>query len=455
MLLVLFILFCVSIPVFAGDYLQSAHGDATYGANRSGMPAAYATGNCGHCHMQHGIGSQDGTSGTAYPYVIFNENFIEQSNDEYQAQDSICFRCHTASNSEQEGGAILNPDYAETFGGFDEGNDLGILEQYNPATIVGDSHHSLSEVRSYSANRFTWFRDDSTACVACHNPHLARRNKSDVDNTNLTPISLTSEHESLWGDDITETMNEYSGAGTGYQAPYHYISGYEPGGVSGGLGTSDPTKVPDYVTFCNECHDEAIYTSKLGRNLLEVDWTSNGDKHGMKSRNDITWLREPYLKELTPVEQKNNYVLNCTDCHEPHASPYLFLIRRSINGQPLNLDGVNVDMSADGRGFQCLQCHQDDSRRGTDGGNVNDWKEQHHSLGQDSPYSGRNNPGLKGAKLASCDCHGDFEGDDGQAGGADPIRCEICHYHGSYIPNPEGEWPANVPLKNGVLRKTF
>jgi len=346
----------------------------------------------------------------------------------------------------QEGEQLLNPDYAETFGGYDEGTAQGVLEQYNPDTILEDSHHSLGEVRTYAANRFTWFRDDSTACVACHNPHLARRNKSEVDNPTLTPISLPSEHESLWGDAVGETMDAY----TEYQAPYHYNSTttYEPGG----LGESDPTTVPDYVTFCNECHDEEIYTNKLGRNLLKVDWISpgtdsvpGGDKHGTASRTDRTWLRDPYL-----TASKSNYVLNCTDCHEPHASPYPFLMRRSINGQPLNLTDHSMD--ADGRGFQCLQCHQDDSKIGS--GGVNDWKLQHHGLGGDSPYSGRNNIGPSGAKLDSCDCHGAFEGDDGKAGGASAIRCEICHHHGSFVPDPSGAWPATVTPKNGA-RKTF
>jgi hypothetical protein len=123
-------------------------------------------------------------------------------------------------------------------------------------------------------------------------------------------------------------------------------------------------------------------------------------------------------------------------------------MRRSINGQPLNLTDHSMD--ADGRGFQCLQCHKDDSMIGS--GGVNDWKLQHHGLGWDSPYSGRNNPAPSGGTLDSCDCHGAFEGDNGS--GQDPIRCEICHYHGSYVPNPAGEWPATVTPKKGA-RKTF
>jgi hypothetical protein len=447
MLLVMIVLLCSSIPATAGDYLQSAHGDGTDGVDRTGMPAAYTTGNCAHCHEQHA--SVEGSDGSAHAYAIFSTNFSGKPESPYTVADNVCFQCHTASSSAQSGGVLLNHDYAETFGGYDEGTDEGILEQFNLASGMQNSYHNLEDIQNYAASNFSWFKSGSNPCVACHNPHRARRNKSDVDNPNLTAISRPTEHESLWGDAEGETMAAY----TSYQAPYYYNSTffYEPGGLT----ISDPTKVPDYSTFCNDCHDvnmPTITSTQLGRDLLMLNWSSTGtdsdpygDKHGRVARSDPTWLREPYLSA-----NKSNYVLSCLDCHEPHGSPYPFLMRRSINGQPLNLTDHSMD--ADGRGFQCLQCHKDDSKIGS--GGINDWKLQHHGLGTDSPYSGKKNPAPSGGTLDSCDCHGAFEGDDGKAGGTPGIRCEICHHHGSYVPNPTGEWPATVTPKNGA-RKTF
>lgn len=421
------------------NYTNSAHGDTTFGVKRSDMPDAYTTGNCAHCHVQHG--SVDGSAGPAHGYALFSVNFAEGADIIYTSTDSVCFQCHTTSNSRQQGGSLPNPDYAETFGGFDEGTNQGVLEQYNPDTELEDSYHNLDEVQTYAAQNFAWFKKDTTPCVACHNPHLARRNKANVADPTYTAISLPSDHESLWGDDAGETMARYGG----YQAPFYYNSttAYEPGG----LLTSDPSKVPDYVTFCNECHgsDKApIYSTRRKRNLVMVDWSAAGDKHGARGRDGTTWLREPYAT----LGGKNNYVLSCVDCHEPHASPYPFLMRRSINGQPLNLN--DPGLGPDKRGFQCLQCHRDDSKidiGGTRG--VNDWKAQHHGQGKDSPYSGD--------QVVNCGCH--FPENDQPAskpsGNAVPaIRCEICHYHGSYVPNPAGKWPATVTPKNGA-KKTF
>ena len=232
---------------------------------------------------------------------------------------------------------------------------------------------------------------------------------------------------------------------TSYQAPYYFNStyAYEPGGLT----SSDPTKVPDYSTFCNDCHDvnmPTITSTSLGRNLLMINWSSTGtdsapygDKHGRVARSDPTWLLEPYLSA-----NKSNYVLSCLDCHEPHGSPYPFLMRRSINGKPLNLTEYSMD--ADGRGFQCLQCHQDDSWMAS--GTVNDWRSQHHGQGNDSPYSGN--------QVSACGCH--YAEGSGRSGNEKPpaIRCELCHYHGAYVPNPTGDWPATVTPVNGA-RKTF
>lgn len=408
-LLAMVFVFCGSIAAYSAPYTDSAHGDQNEGVERSDMPDVYATGNCAHCHLQHG--SVEGSDGTAYGYALFSTNFSGKSTSEYYQSDNVCFQCHTASSSKQEGGVLLNADYAETFGGYDEGTSEGIFEQFNHTSDIGSSYHNLKDIQSYAAANFeSWFTPDSNPCVACHNPHRAKRNKSDVKDPSLTAISLPSEHENLWGDDSGETMGVYSV----YQAPYHYGSGYEPGGLTG----SDPTKVPDYSTFCNDCHDvnmPTIASTSLGRDLLMVNWSSTGtdsapygDKHGGVGRTGTTWLREPYL---TAGMSKTNFVLSCLDCHEPHGSPYPFLMRRSINGQPLNL--TDHSMEADGRGFQCLQCHQDDSQlysddysttnnkgetdNPTEGGWENDWREQHHGLGNDSPYSAND--------VNNCGCH--------------------------------------------------
>ncbi|MDY0211678.1 MAG: cytochrome c3 family protein [Desulfuromonadaceae bacterium] len=423
--------------VYAGAYATSAHGDPDAGVLRSSIPEAYIRGNCAHCHEQHasvGGVQPSPANATVSGFALFSTNFSGRMVSPYTQEDNFCFQCHTVLSSHQVGGSILNHDYAETFGGYDEGTDEGILEQFNHSSGMENSYHNLRDIQKYAADNFDWFKEDSNPCVACHNPHRARRNKNAVDNPVLTAISRPTDHENLWGDTPGETMAGYRD----YLPPYFYnsVTRYEPGGKT----YPDSNLVPDYSTFCNDCHAVTmplIYSTELGRNLIMIDWSSaaEGDKHGQSARTGETWLREPYASG-----NKSNYVLSCLDCHEPHGSPYPFLVRRSINGEPLHLTSdVN-----DGRGNQCRQCHKDDSLLGT--GDVNDWKLQHHGQGQLSPYSG--------SQVSGCGCHY-AEGSAGGGGRPPAIRCEICHYHGSFVPNPAGEWPATAPLKNGGTRKTF
>ncbi len=430
--------------VYAGAYADSAHGDPSHGVLRTSMPDAYTQGNCAHCHEQHAsVGGEQPApvSATAGGFALFSANFNRAAAAAtYAQEDNFCFQCHAASSSQQVGGVLLNHDYAETFGGYDAGTDEGILQHFNHTSGAENSYHNLLGIQEYAAQNFAWFKEDSNPCVACHNPHRARRNISAVKDPTFTAISLPSDHENLWGDgggDIDETMNKYGG----YQAPFfsHSTTRYEPGGIL----NSAPDLVPDYVTFCNDCHgvDKPAINGRNKRDYLTMinwsntDGSTGGDKHGQSSRTGETWLREPYASG-----GKSNYVLSCLDCHEPHGSPYPFLVRRSINGEPLTITASE----SDGRGNQCRQCHKDDSMLGT--GSVNDWKLQHHGQGNLSPYAG--------SQVSGCGCHY-AEGSDGGGGRPPAIRCEICHYHGSFVPNPAGEWPATVPLKKGGTRKTF
>jgi hypothetical protein len=51
-------------------------------------------------------------------------------------------------------------------------------------------------------------------------------------------------------------------------------------------------------------------------------------------------------------DQAGNYVLVCTDCHEPHGSENEWLLRTSVNGK----DNISVEFSGDWLEF-CTACH--------------------------------------------------------------------------------------------------
>jgi len=405
----------------AGSYADSAHGDTAAGVLRD---ANHCRGNCAHCHEMHA--SIDGSEpspagGSASGFCIFADNFDPTSTSQpYSQDDNYCFYCHTSDPSSLQAGGITNYDYARTFAGdTTQTEPAGILEAFN-----NNSDHNLYDIQEYAkASGLTWFKDTSNPCTACHNPHIAKRNKSDPDNPLLPAISRFTEtgHSQLFGDDASERLNAYTGD---YQAPYYYnsTSTYEPGGTA----FDDGSLTPDYNTFCLDCHDTEITRASDLSTVKAIDWAA--DKHGKADADKDPSLaasiptidvKPPYYDATDNPGDCNPYVLSCLDCHEPHGSPFPWLTRQSINGLHL-ADTINMGKS-NSRGNHCRQCHKDDDAFGQ--GLVNSWQWTHHQRGE-SPYQ----------KKAPCgSCHGT---------GSNPIPCENCHYHGATLTNCNGTVPA-------------
>ncbi|QJA06396.1 hypothetical protein FVE67_06065 [Thermosulfurimonas marina] len=251
-------------------------------------------------------------------------------------------------------------------------------------------------------------------CDACHNPHLVqkhlRRSGSTAPgtiDTSQSALSLPSNHGNLFVSTISNTTSNY-------QAPYWFgsTSSYEPDGSTG----DQASKTTDYPTFCTDCHNtqNTIYSTSLGRNLRQIDWSN--EKHGFGAADEILSLRGPYSNAT------DNKVLSCLDCHEPHGSPNVTLLRPAVNGEeispeitatalealpssggycsPISSTNGNKDL-----GLLCMRCHTGDN-----GGNA--WSEIHHFPDTNYPRQSCGN------------CH--YSGN--------PINCSCCHFHGSVDP---------------------
>ncbi len=359
----------------SGFYTNSAHGNnSTYGVKRSatGFPSDYPRGLCAHCHEQHASinGAEPGPiSGAPSRYALFYSNYVDQT-------DGFCYNCHTDSGSLQSGGSLLNRSYSYRAGGWTSDTINDILEAFSIAS-PGTSHN-LSDIQTFIKTNATaqgWgYTDDFTPCVACHNPHAAQGDPSNSPNSTKSvvtrgwPVSRPSLHSTdnnswgLWGDVAGERMSTYST----YQAPYRFnsIIAYEPDGST----TQTGSNLTDYVTFCTDCHNNTnnITSTSLGL-LNKFDW--NTEKHGGGAA-DTTPLTGACADILDPYLTSANcgsYVLACTDCHEPHASPNIFLIRKMVNGGLDSVAPLVTVTSGTGTGpeggsgkewaFLCINCH--------------------------------------------------------------------------------------------------
>lgn len=349
----------------AGVYTNSAHGNSASGVKRSasGFPTDYPIGFCAHCHEQHASigGSEPDPMGGPSDYLLFYDNHTNYIPPPAQA-DNFCFQCHAYTDSMQDGDSITNLTYAYRAGRWIDTVN-GILEVFSydngySSSSPGTSH-DLDDISNFIAGQWFHYTSDSNPCVACHNPHAAQgdplgsgagttSSKTTTLGNRGWPVSRPSQHNNendnsswgLWGDGSGEKMSDYASSVSGtYQAPYrcNSTSTYEPDGSS----VTNGSNLTDYVTFCSDCHNgsNTISSSTLDRNLYTFTWAN--EKHGGVAAADDYWDIDPVgVGEedvdiddiIDPYSEGTNYVLACTDCHEPHGSPNLFMIRSGVNG---------------------------------------------------------------------------------------------------------------------------
>ncbi len=315
----------------AGSYTDSAHGNTSDGVNR--LDVEYPIGGCAHCH------DPNGPDACVNELMLFAPHFTNQAN-------GFCMECHRgAGNSVQVGGNINTDfDYSHTRGGeisktcpknikkaFYFINKDTRTTQTNCGSSVG-SAHDLTNIRNQMKGIWGWGDTNAEVnpCCTCHNPHRQTSNY---------PCALPSGHQDIaaweiWGDDASEKMSNYTDY---YQPPNN---------------ERDASTQPEYNTLCLECHSTSRNSKEHG-SVLAIDW--NSDVHGRAARSSFcNWgagsgpeLYQPYDDAI------ENYVLCCTDCHEPHGSRNRWLLRTCVNGKT----GIEFD---GGYWWEfCGACHTD------------------------------------------------------------------------------------------------
>lgn len=455
----------------AGDYLNSAHGNSSTGVNRAITSAhGYSQGNCTHCHEQHASieGSEPSPVGNTAPFTLFWTNFDSTIIlPPYLEADNFCFFCH--KNLTSSGQSIVNYDYSRTFG-------CGTLGEDNIySTFNQKSAHNLADVYTFTKNKFPWFTDYSNPCNGCHNPHLAKDNAGTPQDPTFSAISKPTDHFNLWGQGVSETMG--SQYGTKYEPLFcNSQSNREPAGTLN--ATQGRENTPDYVSFCTDCHTSTatIYSTTLGRNLKKINWQIGGDKHGAQ----LTDSRYPANSSGVPVTGGGglvqspyqiglsyDYVLSCLDCHEPHGSNNVMLLRRRVNSNNLTISITTMDESYDDGvipndnkdiGYLCLRCHYDDKAACADGIDTsvnctedNHWRHVHHreNVGWDTPYCG-GTPTPPDTRL-TCGGDGVLRCHGWSGNGMGVPHCLDCHYHGSVVTITNGKCANDTDS----TRKTF
>ena len=366
-----------SIPT----YTWSAHGNISYGVNRSSIATfGYSKGNCAHCHEQHssiGGAEPEPAGGTAQEYLIFRNMFGDQNG-------GFCYFCHEDPGSSYQVSMPNQYNYSRIAGGDTTIScPDDILESFvfinqtcsssrNNCSSTDGSAHCLEDIQDYIKNTPSWnFGVESTVnpCSGCHNPHRAQRDTHTAGRFSGLKlpgvVSRPSDHSKdnyaweLWGDDPGGRMSDYT---ANFISPCQYpwsdpCTSFEPDGSS----ISDGSNMVDSVTFCLDCHGPsavpgAITSTRLGRQLSSINWTTSGvlyDQHGQYSNPGWFFLqRAPYYGD--------DWVISCLDCHEPHGSPNAYLLRQTVNGTRVTDPSISrpyIDDSTNRWYYFCISCH--------------------------------------------------------------------------------------------------
>ena len=379
----------------SGAYLNSAHGDSTYGVDRADTKLdGYSKGNCAHCHEQHA--SIDGdepapAGGNPSIYSLFYTNHVSQT-------DNFCFKCHVDLSSVQQGGGLNNRSYSYRAGNWSADGLDDILEAFTTGGATSIlSVHDLDDISTLITGQWG-YTADSNPCAACHNQHAVQGDPENASGAAKSagargyPLARPSQHNvgtwNVWGDSAGEKMSDYTAI---YQAPLRFGGGtYEPDGSA----TTNGSNLTDMNTFCLDCHaNEVTSTGTSSFNpgttagkLSAINWNT-GDRHGKTTSAEAVNLISPYTSDTS-------YALACTDCHEAHGSPSLTLIRREVNNGTVLANGGAQSNGGTQWGSLCERCH----------GNSTAVSASHHSIG-----------------IGCGSCHGS----------PTYFPCTNCHYHGA------------------------
>ncbi len=372
-LIVVGVLLCVFTHSNVAAYYEATYADSAHGSTSCGVKCSdttYTKGDCVNCHDPSG------------PDACVNELMLFAPMNPTSQTDNFCFQCHKGSGSVQVGG-VTNNDYGSTFGGGPP-NSTNIKDAFNfgppnQASTAGSSHN-LKKLRNgwMVTAGGDWVTTDTNACVVCHDPHFSQKNHDPYPDSPPyktairrpdAPSSSINRPRNLWGDEANSDAGAelLSEGTTGYQAPKRVGGNYEPAGQT---SPTDGSNLTGFNRFCWTCHRFSIPNAETdadpltlgGRNLRAINWSNSGDCHGNRAESPDEYIGDPpctYGSLKPPYDDPDkNYVLSCTDCHEPHGSPNVFLLRTVVNGKDIS-PYIQTWSGMESRGMYefCTACH--------------------------------------------------------------------------------------------------
>jgi len=313
-------------PAPAGTYRDSSHGSNVDRSTIDAKYAAFAKGNCGHCHEQHA------SLGGSEPIPVAG---AASGSLAFATEQNLCFTCHDGAPASTNILASFNKTYRHGKNGA-SGTDY--MTTY-------DNRHRTGEKTSTafaSANRHA-------ECVDCHNPHKATDANPLLGASGITPSATAAwaEPASFTGPaEVTDADQQYkicykchsnwAGFGTGTNQArefntanrgYHNIQGLANPPSSDTFGNFNPNYVykmmPRYSAWGTSTANNSTMNTNL-RNAVMRCSDCHGDTdtspqgiHGSSVRPILKVpAGSPYNKWDNTVAVNNRSDCWCFNCHD-------------------------------------------------------------------------------------------------------------------------------------------
>lgn len=345
---------CFILPDRAnsGPYLDSQHGDTTYGVTRSTIDTKYSTfskGNCAHCHEQHA--SLDGAEPIPYTDTAEYGHAGPDLAELFSYEEGVCEMCHDGSPVPRDVKTQRLKTYHHP------------ISEYSGQHTMSRMEYGQSGAPFRGAKRHA-------ECADCHEPHYIgdpgttyhTYNAANPANNNLVSNPI----KGVWG--VEPTTDPLWSPPTGYTE----------------LKTVAVGSAKEYQ-ICFKCHSYYAFqdsdgiidsTKPITDQAMEF---SKGNKSVHPVRVGLSSQTGSYApRALTAAQMKSPWntaanmgvqTMYCCDCHGndatspvgPHGSNVKFMLRGTGKYWPTKADGTTLwklnSTDAANPDLFCKNCH--------------------------------------------------------------------------------------------------
>ncbi len=325
---------------------------------------------CGFCHTPHrGTGETplwNHAMSTA-SYIPYSSSTIRATIGQPTGSSKLCLSCHDgtvalgmvasrASAIQMQGGVTTMPPGPGNLG-TDLSDDHPISFRYDSALVAANG-----QLRDPSAltDKVRLDHDQQLQCTSCHDPHDNRFGKFLVKDNSASALCVECHTPVGWQDSAHRLSNKpWNGIGIN---PWPHTTGTTVA-ANGCESCHAPHTAGTRPRLLNFANEEMNCFSCHAGTVAAKDIQGDFNKFSVHPILNTTGIHDPMEDPINPPRH-----VECTDCHNPHASKTTPAVPPLASGALAGVKGVNATgailNSVMNEYELCFRCHGDSVARG-------------------------------------------------------------------------------------------